>query len=797
MTDERVLTYCEIDVSPCSLIYGTAPCVAALGVTGPIKCFNTRFTCQDPDHFSPVPVTLRFAVDAAYLPVDIPAIPSILSVEFTPGRISLGKDLGQRSSAKVVFKDHPWGDAGPGYDKYVAQRPYDAFEQGTYWGKAIARRLFKQGAAIRLITGFLGQTLAEMVTYHLVIDGIDGPSPGDTCTVVAKDILKLADGDKSLTPPLSNGYLAADINSSQTTAVLAPSGIGGEYPASGHVTIGGNETCAFTRTGDNLTITRGAKGTPASAHSAEDRVQLMRSWVAAKPSEVFRNLFQDDCGIDSSWIPVSEWQAEENTFLQLTYTRDVAEPTASSKIAADLIEQAQLAVYPDSQARKIRMQVLRGVSGTAVQLSPDNIIENSLKVRAQPDARISQVHVRYGLRNPLLRGDDRLSYRSVLKGVDATSDLYWTSPAIREVNGTFLPAFAAATAKRPSDVLLGRNVVPPRVFSFSLSRRGPIMPELGQDARLTWPPITQLTTGAGTDTPVMIVRVNPTGRRIEVEAEEMLAPAFNPADSKNRVLLIKTNEKNLNIPALHNAAYPALTAQDVIDGVNLLVIIETSATVGSNAATAAGIAMHMGTTGVDWPAGFQIKLRAQGRLRGKGGDAGRGADANTANYTSGEAGGTALYVRHPITIELYAGAEIMGGGGGGGGGGAYHGVYGSQHYYAPGGGGGGGAGAVVGAGGFRGWGFVPASFGSPGTLSAGGAGGGAGRGEIGGNVWGTAGGPGGAGGAPGAAGASGGRAGVLPTNGLGAGGAAGRAIDGISYCTFAINAGTRAGPEVN
>ena len=183
--------------------------------------------------------TFRFALPTDYLPPEIDAIPSIESVSFTPATISLGKDLGQRASLKIAFKDHRHIFAG------------EPFEQGTFWGKWRGRygtRL--RGRAVRLIRGQVGQSLAEMDTRHYVVDSTDGPSFGAVYTISAKDILKLADEDRAQAPLLSNGRLAGSISSSATSATLSPSGIGNlEYPASGWVCLGGNEVCAFTRVG--------------------------------------------------------------------------------------------------------------------------------------------------------------------------------------------------------------------------------------------------------------------------------------------------------------------------------------------------------------------------------------------------------------------------------------------------------------------------------------------------------------------------------------------------------------------
>lgn len=247
MTEERrVLTYVEVDVDYCSLSYGVAPCTASVGVTGERKCFNTLSTCQDRENFTNVPVTLRFAVSTSYLPKDISAVPNIASVQLNPGIISLGEDLGQRTTLQVAFNDHPWSDTGPGYDKYYAERPYNPFEQGTYWGKFRTRQLYLRGRPIRLIRGILGQTIEEMETRHYVIDTFDMGADG-TYSITAKDALKLADGDRAQAPALSEGFLVSDIAAADVLATLSPVGIGAEYPVTGFVAIGGKEIVEYVR----------------------------------------------------------------------------------------------------------------------------------------------------------------------------------------------------------------------------------------------------------------------------------------------------------------------------------------------------------------------------------------------------------------------------------------------------------------------------------------------------------------------------------------------------------------------
>lgn len=259
----KALTYVELDIPYCALTYGIAPCNATLTgspPTGAIKCFNSLATCQDRENFtdqdiegaSPrVATTLRFAVDTDYLPADIWCLPFIASpddVEITPAIVSLGVNLGQRASVRVKMKDSRYSDTGPGGDKYLSERTYTPFDQGTFFGKFRARHPFLRGRALRVINGELGEMLEDMETRHFVVESFDGPTRDGEYTIVAKDVLKFADGDRAQVPRINTGFLVANISSSVTTATLSPAGVGNlEYEEVGYAAIGGKEIVQFYR----------------------------------------------------------------------------------------------------------------------------------------------------------------------------------------------------------------------------------------------------------------------------------------------------------------------------------------------------------------------------------------------------------------------------------------------------------------------------------------------------------------------------------------------------------------------
>ena len=812
MTGAFVLTYVEIDVDRCSLTYGTSPCVAAIPTTGDIKCFNSLASCQDRANFANTPITYRFAVSCDYLPRDIECIPNVDSVSLTPGMISLGKDLGTRSSLSITFKDHRHSDAGPAYDKYPETRTYDPYKQGTYWGKFRARNPYMIGRNLRLIRGVLGQALEDMETRHYVIESFSGPSPSNTFTIIAKDVLKLASGDRAQAPRLSNGRLSADINNSTTSATLAPSGIGNEeYPASGYVCIGGKEICSFTRSGNALTLVRGRLGTTADSHSEDDRVQLVLRFSSADPADIISDLLIDYAGVDPAFIPLSTWQAETGTFLQQLYTGTVSEPTAVEDLISELIEQAALAIWWDDIEQLIKLQVLRQILPDARLFDGENIMEGSLSIEDQPNLRISQVWTFFAQRDPTKSLEDEDNYRSSALTLDIDAEANYGVPAIKKIHSRWIPFGGRAVAEKLNALQLGRFKTPPRKITFNLFRAHDDI-QIGNGYRLAdW--TIQDATGAPLDLDFQVTRLNPRVDMFKVEAEELLFDAA--AGVTDRYIYIDSSTSNINLRTIHDSFYPVPTLGDV-GAFTVYAIVEEGVTVSST--STGSPALNVGT----WPVGLDIVVEIRGRVVGKDGNGGKGGNGGNANSPSanpngaaaanGLPGGTAFYTRQAIDLKVSTG-EIFGGRGGGGGGGGGGGLRGTGPVYGGYGGGGGGGGGSYASVGARGTGGAGPSSGFNGDdASAAGSpsGGNGGDGYAFGSQHAGDGGNGGAAGAYGAAGANG-QVGSAGDNGppttypplegsggaRGLGGAGGKAIDGSSYVTVVEGPGDIRGSQVN
>ena len=661
------LTFIEIDLDYCALRFGEGACNAAAGE----KCFNTKATCKVRSRFVNEPVTLRFAIGTSYLSessIDYTAA-CIEDISFMPATVSLGENLGTRASLDVTMSDFLYPDTGKGFDKYVQERSYDPFEKGTFWGKFRARHPYLRGRAIRLIRGELGQSLEQMETRHFVMESFQSASLDGRYRIVAKDALKMADGDRAKAPVVSRGFIVSGITASAMTAVIAPAGIGDlEYPQSGVVNIAGKEICYFTRSGDTLTLTRGQEGTLAIEHKAQDRVQVCIRYNGQDPADIIRDLFVNYAGVPAEYIRLDNWKAETGAFLRRLYTRIIAEPTAVDKLVSELIEQAALSVWWDDVSRTIRLAVLRKIETDAAVFDDSSILKGSLQITEQPQRRLSQVSTYFGITSPLSKASEPTSYHSMQFDVNLEAEDDYGGAAIKTIYSSWVPRFGRPIAQRVNEIMLGRFVDPPRQFRFSTFLDPDIQPPvLGRGYRLFARPL-QNAAGDQEAVPIQITRLLPTDTGFDITADEMRFVEFSSEDLDNRTIIIDSNTLNFNWRVAYDQLYPAPTAND-----DIICIVSAGVIVGSQSVYQP--AFDVG----NWPSGCKLTLQVKGRIQGKGGN---GAFINPD--IQAETGGDALYTRYPVRLK--DNHQIWSGGGGGlvqtAGGGFRYGGGGGQGYLA-------------------------------------------------------------------------------------------------------------------
>lgn len=435
--DERtsgreLLTIVELDQDTCTLVYGVAPCTAALDVTGDTKCFNTRATCQDPEHYTRAVKTVRFCKVGQILP-DVPCFPLLAKTSTAPTEINPGGSgnssgpLGKRARVTLDFIDAPSSDIG--LDPYLDDRDYNPLERGTFWSKWLARNPYYNNRAIRVLEGYVGQDLGEMQSRTYLIDKIDGPNEKGQVKITARDILALADNDKAEAPRTSTGELVANL-AEGSTADIEIKGLAIDYPAPGTVRIN-DELITFagvTISGENIKLTgiaRATDGSEPGSHQEGDRVQICLRYVETRVDALAYEWLTVFGGVPAEFIPYTDWQAEADIWLdQFDLTGLVTEPTGVQDLLAEITEQCLFYIWWDERLQKIRLSAIKPPDADTVPMMDDrgNILADSVELSQDPGARVSQILVYWGQRNPAEKLDKEANYRHIRARVDEDAE---------------------------------------------------------------------------------------------------------------------------------------------------------------------------------------------------------------------------------------------------------------------------------------------------------------------------------------------------------------------------------------
>ncbi|MBZ9674558.1 hypothetical protein [Mesorhizobium sp. ES1-1] len=397
----RPITVVELDLDFCNNVYGTAPCTAAVGVTGTQKCFNTYPTCQDAAHYSRGTKTYKFTEANSFLPIGETVYPCISDVDIAPTQLKPGA-FSVSAAVTVTLDDFPHHDRG--VDPYIASRSYDARNQGTFFGKLKARNAIVTNRVMRVNTGYIdANRTVYTLTRTYFIDRIEGPDANGRVKIVGKDLLRFDEIEKTKMPRQPTATLTAGAPPNSTFNVsMSPAGVGATLPSGTFLIALDDEILNVNVSpGDILSAsTRHEYITTALAHGAGTVVREVfpNATGTYRPVQMIRDLLLA-AGIDSSYIPYSAWQTECDAYIDPTSVETVIVEQESVKtLIEELLTDFGCALWWDELDAQLKFKVLStGASSIATLRDVENILEGSMTVKVLEKERMSRVQVSYGM----------------------------------------------------------------------------------------------------------------------------------------------------------------------------------------------------------------------------------------------------------------------------------------------------------------------------------------------------------------------------------------------------------------
>lgn len=416
-------TIVELEQPRCINRFGTSPCTAS----GTPKCYQTGATCGDLENFTPTgSIKWRFTDGrSGILDIsdfsdpdnpELTPIPCGINVSTSEGKLNAGSHLSGQSAlgvtarVTVTLADFEWNDrVGDFYvanrSGYTSGRP--APMRGNFWALWTARNALFNGMYLRVYDGYEGQTLAEMRNRLYVVEKVDGPDANGKVTLTGYDPLRLADDDKAQFPPTSDIELLGGIDSVTTSITLfgSESDLTTELGTAGagfYLSMGSEliKFKGYTDDGDGqytLTgVTRGALGTVAEAHTDQTAAQRAGRFEAESFWRAAYYLLNTHTEMDSSFLPISDWNAEGDVYLPtFKTTHTVVEPTGVKQLVAQLSQQGLFYIWWAEYEQEIKMLTIRAPETAPVSFTDEKNIMAGAVLKRDPSARITKITVHF------------------------------------------------------------------------------------------------------------------------------------------------------------------------------------------------------------------------------------------------------------------------------------------------------------------------------------------------------------------------------------------------------------------
>lgn len=418
----ELFTIVEFDLDSCANTFGVAPCTAT-GAVG-TECYNTWKTCKDQANFVKTTKTYSFVYDQPAIPRDRNFFPALKDVKITSARITPSEGLGARATVHVTLQD--FSDTDSYTDKYFKTRTYKPIDQGTFFGKLLARTPFYQNRFLRVKTGYLTNPFdtTNFRTRLYRIDKIVGPDSSGKVVITGRDLLYTS--QNFMAPKANKGKIIGALTVSDVSGFTIDED-GASFPAtSGTVRVGREIIQYATRSGNVFTtLVRGTNGTIAENHSVNAGVQNCLVYTNLNVVDVLIDLLQTYSDIASTYIPTADWNAEKNLWLQqFMLSTVISKPTKVSKLISELTEQCLLDIWFDDIEQQIKLKAFAPPQvNTPVNVLGDaDIVQNSISVEDMPDKRLTQISFYYGMINFAEELTEEKNFENIFLKIDTDAE---------------------------------------------------------------------------------------------------------------------------------------------------------------------------------------------------------------------------------------------------------------------------------------------------------------------------------------------------------------------------------------
>lgn len=248
------------------------------------------------------------------------------------------------------------------------------------------------------------------------------------------------------------------------------------------------------------------------------------------------------------------------------YSAVITEPTGILDLISEMAAQMYFYTVWDERSSKLKVRAIRPAIDETVHELDDfaNLLVDSIQLRDLPEQLITQVWVYYGIINPAASSTDPKNYavREIFMTDEGSSNKHGADK-IKQIFCRWIIATNGAAAIDLGEKMIARYGAAPRQATFSLSEKNSSI-WLGDFVRLNHRLSVDMT---GAPLPlnmqIMSAQQSRAGVLFNYVCQEFVYE--KPVYPNQRLIIINTDQENLNLRTLHDSMYAAPVGAETIN----------------------------------------------------------------------------------------------------------------------------------------------------------------------------------------------------------------------------------------
>ncbi len=201
-----------------------------------------------------------------------------------------------------------------------------------------------------------------------------------------------------------------------------------------------------------------------------------KKYLGQTVQNIVYDLLVNFCGIDSGYLDLINWNAEQTAYLTRLYSALITAPTGVSKLLTELCEQVGILLFWDEVNEKLNPKISKAkfIERDSDRFNADyHLLADSLKLKDLNDERVNETWIYYGLIDFTKNLEEESNYKLLYVGANVSDQSTNKNRDVRikKIFSRWITETASSAATELAQKYLERYAVAPIEANFNLDAK--------------------------------------------------------------------------------------------------------------------------------------------------------------------------------------------------------------------------------------------------------------------------------------------------------------------------------------